>query len=183
MTPLHTLTVRAGRAKYASRGLLLITIMLLFGGCIRYSFTGTSIPEGVNTIYIPFFADQSSGNVPDLSDRLNQALINRFINQSRLQLADARGSADAVLEGAIISYSNQPFSVTGEEQADQNEVSISVRATFLFTDREQPEWNTTFTGSSTYDPNETPIEGENNAAQEALEQIANNMFNNAVSGW
>lgn len=28
-----------------------------------------------------------------------------------------------------------------------------------------------------------PIEGEDNAADEALEQIANNMFNEAVSSW
>lgn len=173
-----------GPLRRSSRWLAIMCLAaLLTGSCMRYSFTGASIPEGINTIYIPFFADQSSGDVPDLSDRLNQALIERFINQSRLQLASDRSSADAVLEGAILTYSNQPFSVTGNERADQNQVQISVRATFLFTDKEEAEWDTRFSGSSTYDPNEDPIEGENNAAQEALEQIANNMFNDAVSGW
>lgn len=163
--------------------LALVLPLFIFSSCLRYSFSGASIPEGVNSIYIPFFANQSSAGVSDLSDRLNAALINRFINQSRLQLANNRGSADAVLEGTIVSYNNAPFSVTGDEQANQNEVEIAVRGTFTFTKNQKSEWNKTFSGRSTYDPNENPIEGESVAAQEALEQIANNMFNDAVSGW
>lgn len=163
--------------------LFLLLISLALSGCFRYSFTGTSIPEDVNSVYIPFFADQSSSGVGNLSDRLNQALIDRFINQTRLQLANNRGSADAVLEGSIVNYTNQAFSVTGEEQANLNEVTISVRATFQYTNKEEAEWSTSFSGSDTYDTNENPIEGETNAAQEALSQIADNMFNDAVSGW
>ena len=168
----------------ASQCAFTIAILLLFSGCLRYSFSGASIPEGVNSIYIPFFANQSSSGVADLSDRLNEALIDRFINQSRLQLANDRGSADAVLEGTIVNYNNAPFSVSGDEQANQNQVKISVRGTFEFTgDQEEEGWNKTFSGTSTYDPNEDPIQGESDAAQQALEQIANNMFNDAVSGW
>ncbi len=164
--------------------LAMLLLLLCSSSCLRYSFTGASIPEGVNSIFIPFFADQSSGEVADLSDRLNQVLVNRFINQSRLQLADGRAGADAILEGEIVSYNNAPFSVTGEERTNQNEVSITVRGSFQFTEKEEEsEWNKSFSGSATYDPNDDPIEGENNAAQQALEQIANNMFNDAVSGW
>ncbi|MDX1672054.1 MAG: LptE family protein [Balneolaceae bacterium] len=160
-----------------------ILLPMLLGGCFRYSFTGASLPEGVNTIFIPFFANQSQSGIGDLSDKLNQALVNRFINQSRLALANNRGNADAILEGTIVRYTNRPFSVTGEEIADQNQVSITVRATYQLAGEEQTEWNKQFTGTSTYDPNENPIDGEVNAAEEALEQIANNMFNDAVSGW
>lgn len=155
----------------------------LFSGCLRYSFTGASIPPGVDTIYIPFFPDQSNSGLGDLSNRLNQILINRFVNQSRLQLANNEADADAVLDGIITSYSNWPFSIGGNEQANENQVSITVRATFLYTSNDEPEWTNSFTGSFTYDPSENPIEGENSAANGALEQIANNMFNDAVSNW
>lgn len=163
--------------------LLILLVSLSLSGCFRYSFTGTSIPEDVNSIYIPFFANQSNSGVSNLSDMLNQALIDRFINQTRLQLANSRGAADAVLEGSIISYTNKAFSISGRERTSRNEVTVSVRATFLYTDKEQPEWSSTFSGSATYDTNENPIEGETNAAEEALRLVANNMFNDAVSGW
>lgn len=162
---------------------VLIFLSLAFSGCFRYSFTGTSIPEDVHSIYIPFFADQSNSGISNLSDLLNQALIERFINQTRLQLANSRGGADAVLEGSITRYTNEAFSLSGEERTSQNEVTISVQATFLYTGEQKPEWSTSFNGSATYDTNESPIEGESNAAEEALRQIANNMFNDAVSDW
>lgn len=161
----------------------LLLVLFLASGCVRYSFTGTSIPENVNSIFIPFFADQSSSGIGDLSDRLNQIIINRFINQTRLRSANSRGEADAVLEGSIVSYQNRPFSITGDQEAEQNEVTITVRATYQYTDQEKPEWSKSFTGKANYDPNEDPIQGETNAAEEAIEQIANNMFNDAVSGW
>lgn len=163
--------------------LLLLFVLVALSGCFRYGFTGTSIPEEVESIYIPFFADQSSSGVGDLSDRLNQALVDRFINQTRLRLANSRANADAVLEGSITTYRNEAFSVTGEEQTSLNEVTVGVRATFQYTNEEQAEFTSSFNGSETYDTNENPIEGETIAAQEALSQIADNLFNDAVSDW
>lgn len=162
---------------------LFALIIFSLSGCFRYSFTGTSIPENVNSIYIPFFANQASGSVSNLSDLLNEALIDRFINQTGLQLSNSRATADAILEGSIVSYSNEAFSITGNEQTSLNEVTIGVRATFQYTDQDEPEWTSSFTGAATYDVNENPLQGELNAAQEALDRIANNMFNDAVSNW
>lgn len=169
--------------RHTLASLFFVLLFLLSSGCYRYSFTGTSIPEEIESVYIPFFADQSSSGIGDLSDRLNNILVDRFINQTRLSLADSRAEADAVLEGSITVYNNRPFSITGDEQSDQNEVTISVNATYLYTNKDDAEWSTTFSGKATYDPNENPIEGETIAAVSALEQIANNMFNDAVSGW
>ncbi|MGM0547175.1 MAG: LPS assembly lipoprotein LptE [Bacteroidota bacterium] len=163
--------------------ILVLLIALSVSGCFRYSFTGASIPDDVDSIYIPFFADQSSGGVGNLSDLLNDALVNRFVNQTRLQLANSREDADAVLEGSVVSYANEAFSVSGEGQNSLNEVTISVRATFQYVDEEEAEWSSTFSGSETYDTNENPIDGETNAAIEALNQVADNMFNDAVSDW
>lgn len=164
-------------------GLILLLIFLTSSGCFRYSFTGTSIPEKVNSVYIPFFANQSTGGIGNLSDFLNEALIDRFITQTRLQLANSQADADAILEGSITRYTNQTFSITGEDETSLNEVTISINATFQYTDENEPEWNKSFSGSATYDTNENPIEGETTAAQEALNQAADNMFNDAVSGW
>lgn len=161
----------------------ILCIGLFAGGCIRYSFTGASIPPGVNSIYIPFFPDQSNSGLGDLSNRLNEALINRFVNQSKLQLANNEEEADAILDGVITSYTNRPFSIGGDEQANENQVTITVRATFEYSSEDEAEWSTSFNGSANYDPTTDPIEGEDIAANSALEQIANNMFNDAVSNW
>lgn len=167
------------------RKLLFISLLaiLSFSSCLKYSFTGASIPPGVNSVYIPFFPDRSRSGLGDLSDRLNRILIDRFINQSKLNLASSEEDADAILDGSISSYSNRPFSIGGDEQANQNQVQISVTASFIYTKNDSPEWDKAFSGSFTFDPTDDPITGEQNAADQALEQIANNMFNDAVSNW
>jgi hypothetical protein len=164
-------------------GIAAAALMLFTAACMNYSFTGTSIPSDVRSVYIPFFPDNSQSGLGDLSDRLNNAFVNRFVNQSRLSLENDRDIADSWLEGTIQSYRNRPFSIGGDEQANLNEVQIVVRATFQFAKNEQSEYSKTFTGSSTYDVLEDPVDGELQAAEEALQQIANNAFNDAVSNW
>jgi len=167
--------------KYLS--ILLFTVLITSTSCLRYSFTGASIPAGVNTVYIPFFPDRSNSGLGDLSDRLNDALVDRFINQSKLRLASSEENADAILDGSITSYSNRPFSISGDEVASQNQVRITITASFLYTANDKPEWSKPFTGSFNFDPTNDPINGEQNAASEALKQITNNIFNDAVSNW
>jgi len=160
-----------------------VLLFVALPGCIRYSFTGTSIPADVNTIYIPFFPDQSTGGLGDLSDQLNRALINRFVNQSRLSLSNDEETADAFIDGAIQSYINRPFSIGGNQQANLNEIQITVRASFQYASDDNPLWSKSFSGSATYDVQQNPVDGEIEAAISALQQISNNMFNDAVSNW
>lgn len=165
------------------RTVLILLLPVLLTGCLRYSFTGVSIPPDVTTIYIPFFADRSNSGLSYLSDELNEALVNRFVNQSRLRLASSAEAADVVIDGTITGYSNRPFSIAGDQQADLNRVEITVRASYKYTSEERPVWDKGFNGNFEYDPNVDPIEGEREAALQALSRIANNMFNDALGQW
>lgn len=162
---------------------IILVIFVAASGCVSYSFTGTSIPSDVRNIYIPFFPDRSQSGLGDLSDRLNRALVNRFVNQSRLSLSNDQDASDAFVEGAIQSYVNRPFSIGGDEQANLNEIQITVRATFQYAKDEEPLWTKNFSGNATYDVIDNPVDGEIEAAEAALQQISTNMFNDAVSSW
>ncbi len=171
-------------SRYRYGVITLLLVLLATGGCFRYSMTGTSIPSDVSTIYIPFFPDQSNSGLGNLSDQLNDALVDRFVNSTRLQLANSRGNADAVLDGSIVSYNNRPFTVGGDDETSENRVSITVQATFTYASEDKPEWQSQrFQDHSNYDPGTNPIEGENNAAEDALRKISDNIFNEAVGQW
>ncbi len=165
---------------------LLFLLVLLPAGltsCFSYSFTGVTIPSDVRTIYIPFFPDNSGSGLGFLSEDLSEALVNRFVNQSRLRLSSNPNEADIVLDGTIINYRNRPFSVAGEQRTDLNRVEVTVRASFKYRTEEEPEWDRSFNGVFEFDPNEDPIDGEREAALEAMERIARNMFNDALGDW
>jgi hypothetical protein len=163
---------------------LLILLIMTSTSCFRYSMTGTSIPPDVSSVYIPFFPDQSNSGLGNLSNLLNEALVDRFVNSTRLQLANNQGNADAILDGSIVGYENRPYTIGGNEEANENRVSITVRATFKYADEDKAEWDSQrFQNHGFYDPGTNPIEGENTAAETALRKIADNMFNEAVGQW
>ena len=163
--------------------LLIVFPAVIFTGCFHYSFSGASIPSNVHSIYIPFFPDKSNSGISNLSDALNKALVNRFVNQSRLHLANDKSNADALIDGVIQSYSNQTFSISGNQQASSNRVEISVSATYRYSSDNKPLWTRTFTGFGDYDPNKNPIQGEKTAALDAMDMIARKMFDDSIGKW
>jgi len=163
--------------------LTLCALLLSVPGCFRYSTSGTSIPENVNTIYIPFFADNSSGGVANLNELMYQALVDRFTRRSRLRLAPTPEQADIVLEGSIQNYSNRPFSIGSDQAAKLNRVEVTIRASFRYTSANQALWDRTFSGFSEYDPGSDPLAGESTAARLAVQQIATSLFQESIGKW
>jgi len=165
-------------------GFAVIALGVAGSGCSSYSFTGTTLPPHVETISIPVFEDQSRSGIPNLSDSITELLIDRFINRTRLRMAASVTDSDTILSGSVLRYRNQPAAVGGEEQATVNRVNITITA--RFEDRVKgrdmvPE--RTFTAFGEYDPVADGIEGENVAADEALRQIADDVFTAATSDW
>ena len=158
---------------------LLSTVVLK--GCAYYSFTGASIPENLNTIAIPLVVDNSINTIPSLSDELTELLVNRFVNQTRLSLVPNESDADAVLNAEIQRYSNAPSSVSGDETAVRNRVTISV--SIIYTDQvdDKELLNRTFSNFEEYDP--LNLSDEEVAARAALESVADDIFTAATSNW
>ncbi|HNQ59864.1 MAG TPA: LptE family protein [Bacteroidales bacterium] len=148
---------------------------------MSYSFTGASIPIEAKTISIDYFPNQASLVVPSLSQTLTEALRNRFITQTPLQLI--RRNGDLNIEGSIISYITQPVAIQGTEQAALNRLTISVRVKFTNKFDEKQNFEQTFTRFEDY-----PFTANLNAVQDNLiqlivEALVDDIFNKAVVNW
>lgn len=158
-------------------------LLLVLNSCISYSFSGGNIPPEVNTIFIPYFDDRTNSGQTSLSEQLYRSLVDRFINQSRLQLANSEGNADVLLTGSLTKYSVAPFSITGDEVSSENRVEIVIKAKYQYADDTKPVFDKTFNGFANYDPTTDPINGELEAISEALDQITRKLFDDAVGQW
>ena len=155
--------------------------LLLFSGCAYYSFTGASIPENLNTIAIPLVVDNSLSTIPSLGDELTERLVNRFVRQTRLSLAPNEDEADALLAVEIQRYTNAPSSVSGDERAARNRVTISVSVVYTDQDQEEELLSRTFSNFEEYDP--LNLDDEVVAALAALDNLADDIFTAATSNW
>ncbi len=157
--------------------------LLLLSGCWFYSFTGTAIPDHLSTVAVPLFDDVSRSGQPDLAEELVEKLIERFVRRTRLSLEDDETVATAVLSGRIDSYRNEPVSVTGQERASLNRVTIRVNITYADRIEEREILNRSFSAFGEYDPVADGFDGELAAADKALEDLAVDIFTAATSNW
>ena len=155
--------------------------MLGLTGCGYYSFTGASIPEHLGTIAIPLVEDNTVSTVSGMDEQFTSMLIDRFVRQTRLSLETTESASDALLSAVISRYDNTPTSVSGNEQATRNRISITVTVRYQDQVENKELLNRTFSASEEYDPF-TPSQ-EETAAFAALEKIANDVFTAATSNW
>ena len=164
------------------RKVFLIGLFLATSSCSYYSFSGVSIPSNLTTISIPLAEDNSNGPLTLLDESLTELMIERFVRQTRLNLIEDESEADVLLTAQITRYTNAPTSVTGQERAQFNRVSISVAAQYI-NQIDDDALERTFSGFDDYDALEGGLEAEESAALAALENIADDLFTAATSNW
>jgi len=160
---------------------LAVLVPAVASGCAYYSFSGASIPEHISTIAIPQVEDNSLSTQTALDESLTQLLISRFVNQTRLSLETRDDVADALLRVQITRYANAPTSVSGEELATRNRVTITVNVNYEDQVEETSFLSRTFSGFEDYDPLDP--EAEDEAARAALQKVADDIFTAATSNW
>ncbi len=157
------------------------TAILLLSGCAYYSFTGATIPQHIQTVAIPLVDDVTSNPITDLGGLLTQRLVDRFVGQTRLQLASNEAEADALLTSEIRQYTVQPSAVGGQDRATLNRLTVSVTATYVDQAQDDEIFQRSFSSSVEYDP--TDLASEEEAVNEILDNIADDIFTAATSTW
>ncbi|MCY4232130.1 MAG: LPS assembly lipoprotein LptE [Bacteroidetes bacterium] len=160
----------------------LVGAVLIASGCAYYSFSGVSIPSNLTTIAIPLAEDNSTAPLALLDESLTELMIDRFVRQTRLTLIEDQDEADLLLTAQITRYTNAPTSVTGQERAQFNRITISVSAQYL-NQTDDNVLERSFSGFEDYDALEGGLEAEELAALVALEIIADDLFIAATSNW
>lgn len=166
-----------------ARAITAILIFLLSGalqGC--YSFTGTALPGHLKTIAIPVFEDRSGAGIAQFRAELTRGLVDKIESQSPLRFTPSMARADALLEGAIISFSDAPSQLSSKtERAFTNRITLVVYVTMQDRVNKTPVFAQSFVGFADY-----PV-GDYVAQQEAIRfslgQIVDAIFNRVVSGW
>jgi hypothetical protein len=114
---------------------------------------------------------------------LTGLLTDRFVDRTSLSLTTDDSGADAILTARIQRYTNQPTGVSGDERATANEVTIQIQVRYVDQKKGDELVSQTFRGTSTYNPVEAGIAGERQAAQNALQNAADDIFSTATSNW
>ena len=158
-----------------------VSLALINFGCGAYSFTGSSVPSHLKTIYIPVAQDRSVAAIPGLRELLTDDLIQRFIQDNSLQVSNAT-SADATLDCMITSVTDIPAIVSAGEQINARKLTINVKVVYKDLVVKKTIFDQNFSSFGEYVPGQQVNEREE-AIAVAVGHISEDILLAVVSGW
>ena len=160
----------------------LTATMFIVHSCGIYSFTGTSIQPDVKTVTINYFEYQALKVNPSLSNDITTALQDKFLKLTKLEQVEMDG--DLEITGAVTGYDVKATSITANEQAAQNRLTVTVKISF--TNRKYPEDDIpekSFSAYADFDATQQLDAVEASLCEEIIEQLCDDMFNATVANW
>ena len=146
-----------------------------------YSTTSRTAKD-IKTIYVPFFENKTSE--PNLEISVTERVIQNLVTDNTLKVVSEDG-ADAVLEGQIVEFRNQPFSFNSELNAEEYHVVIRVVATLYNRRANEPIWkDRAFQGDGSYFVEQVePGRTIDDAINESIREITERILNLTVQDW
>ena len=118
---------------------------------------------------------------PTLSAMLTEALKDKFSRQTKLQLVDENG--DFAFEGEITGYSSTTASVSSDNYAQLNRLTITVRVEFTNLVEPNNSFVQTFTQFADYDSQQLLTDIQSELDQQIVDQIVTDIFMAAAANW
>ena len=145
----------------------LLAIAAVMTGCgvsIKYSLSGASIPPDAKTFSVAYFPNNATMVSPILSSTLTEG-------------------GDFAFEGEIVNYTSTTASVSSDDYALLNRLTITVKVRFTNALDEKMSFNRTFQAYEDYDSTKLLTEVEGELIPQIVDKIVTDIFQAAASNW
>lgn len=159
--------------------IVLVLAMAVQACTVNYSFTGA--PITAETISIDYFPNKASLVNPALSQDFTDAMRDKFVNQTKLELKEQ--NAELQIAGEIVDYHTTAVAIQGNEQAALNRLSISVNVRYVNTLNDDESFEQRFTGFEDYDASKSFSSVEDELVSIIMERLVQDVFNKALVNW
>ena len=161
---------------------ILLAAVVAASCTVKYSLSGASIPPDAKTFSVAYFPNNAAMVTPMLSSTLTEALVDKFSRSTRLTQVPEGG--DFAFEGEIVGYTSATASVSSNDYALQNRLTITIRVRFTnLVDEKASFSNRTFSAYADYDATKLLTEVEGELITQIVEQLVNDVFQAAAGNW
>ena len=161
--------------------LILLCSGMLWACSVNYSFTGTSIAPEIKTFSVEYFPNKSQLVNPNLSELFTEALKDKFLNQTKLELV--REGGDLEFSGMITGYQVKPMAITAGEVAATNRLSVVVKVKFVNNMDHDLDFNKDFEAYSDFSSNSLLSDVEDELIELIIEDLTEDIFNKSAANW
>ena len=118
---------------------------------------------------------------PTLSTTLTEALKDKFSRQTKLEMVEEGG--DFAFEGEITGYTSTTASVSSDNYALLNRLTITVRVRFTNVIEPDNSFNQVFTAFTDYESTQLLTDIQSQLDEEIVEQLVTDIFQASASNW
>ena len=159
-----------------------IVMMVVSGGCFRYTLNGASIDYTVyHTIRISNFPIRAALVYSQLQTIFETELTEYITRNTRLQTVD--GAADVELEGEITGYNLTPQAVGEDAYATRTRLTITVRVKYTDNRKESNNIDQSFSAFRDFDSSVMLNDVQDQLCTEISKEIIELIFNATIGNW
>ena len=162
--------------------IIIFFLILVFCSSCNYSFKGASPPEGIKSIYIPTFADESGFGDANLAENMTVLLKNKFIKDNTLEYAE-KTEADGMLSCTINSVQDEALVVSGGEQVSKRKITIDITVDFQDLKKQKSIWKKSFSNWGEYESSSGGFSQRNQGISSAEDKITDDILLEVISNW
>lgn len=150
-------------------------------GCVKYSFTGTSINYDLTkTIQIDNVPNRAPYGWAPMEAMFNNKLQDLYANQTRLKLVKRNG--DLHIAGEITGYDQYNKAVSADGFSSQVQLKMTVNIRFNNTKTNQ-SWERVFSATTQYESTQQLSEVQEQCVTEMVQDLTDQIFNATVADW
>lgn len=168
-----------------SKSILQIKILIAFIPMLLsvtcYTFKDASFPPDLKTFEVAYFPNQAELVNPALSQQFTEALKDKILRESNLNLVSENGHV--AFSGAITEYSVTPVAATSGETVSLNRLKIVVKVDFKNNQEEKGSWTSAFSRFVDYSSSLNFSTNENSFVEEIIAQVVDDVFKKAFVNW
>jgi outer membrane lipopolysaccharide assembly protein LptE/RlpB len=159
---------------------LACAVVALLSGC-GYSTTSRTAKD-IKSIYVPFFENKTPE--PSLEITVTNSIIQNLVDDNTLKVVP-ENAADAVLDGQITAFKDQPFSFNRDLNAEEYHIVVTVVVTLFNRRTNEPIWESkSFVGDGNYFIEQVEnSRTREDAVAESLKEITERILNLTVQDW
>jgi hypothetical protein len=157
---------------------MLISTAVFLCGCFSYSFKG-ALPSHIQAVAVPLFDDNTA--YPGVREDLTNKVVDGFIADNTL-LVVSESEADIVITGTISSISQKARIITEGEEVQEFQMFVNVQAKCEDIKMNKVLWQKTMNQFGIMSA-EGLQEDRDQAIEDALDKIAEDILNNTLANW
>lgn len=143
--------------------------------------TGAQIEPDIKTMSVKYIANHAPLVNPLLSQEITEAIKNRFIRQTSLDIVNRDG--DIHFEGVITNYTIRPIAIASDQAAAQSRLTITVKINYMNTKYPEKDYQQSFSRFADFDATVSIQTAEAEFVPQIITELVDDIFNKAVVNW